>query len=213
MVRTFVFGLFLLASTAQAFVVVAPTRTITPLYAATSKEAGYTPKWKKKETIGGEGLDDAAKGLIGNVPVVFVQGNATKTTMAIVGQPLSDVATQAGQFIKYSCKKGECGTCECMMDGKWVRPCIATVPAGVEEVRISVNAIQSATTSSGKFYSIKSFFMGFYNNLLGMVGFVKTRREAKKNWTDRIEYEDLIAQKTEEKRLARLAAEQASLKP
>lgn len=39
--------------------------------------------------------------------------------------------------------------------------------------------------------------------VIGMVGFVKYRRAAKKNWNERQEYEDLIKQKTLEKKLAR----------
>ena len=39
-------------------------------------------------------------------------GNETTRTMAIAGQPLKEVAAQAGQYIKYQCGKGECGTCE-----------------------------------------------------------------------------------------------------
>ena len=34
------------------------------------------------------------------------------STMAFAGQPLKEVAAQAGQYIKYQCGKGECGTCE-----------------------------------------------------------------------------------------------------
>eukprot|EP00429_Kryptoperidinium_foliaceum_P105355 CAMPEP_0176235188 /NCGR_PEP_ID=MMETSP0121_2-20121125/26708_1 /TAXON_ID=160619 /ORGANISM="Kryptoperidinium foliaceum, Strain CCMP 1326" /LENGTH=132 /DNA_ID=CAMNT_0017574599 /DNA_START=370 /DNA_END=768 /DNA_ORIENTATION=- len=128
--------------------------------------------------------------------------------MAWAGQPLRDVATQAGQFIQYGCGKGECGTCECMVNGKWIRPCIATVPATAsgEELMVMVKAVKSKSTSSGTFFSIKSFFMGFWNNLLGMLGFVKFRRAAKKNWEERKEYEDLVAQKTREKKLKRAAA-------
>ena len=70
----------------------------------------------------------AAVGLTGNIPVKFSQGNDTLSTMAIVGQPLGDVAAQAGQYIKYKCRKGECGTCEVRVDGKWIRTCTATVP-------------------------------------------------------------------------------------
>ncbi len=174
----------------------------------------YEPKWVKKETLGGDGLDEKAKGLIGDIPVVFKQGNSTKRTMALVGQPLSDVATQANQFIKYGCKKGECGTCECMVDGKWIRPCVETVPAigKGEELVIQLKALKSKTTSSGKFYSVRSFLMGFYNNALGMVGFVRTRREAKKNWQDRLEYEELVRIKTLEKKAAR-ASETQGVKP
>ena len=40
-----------------------------------------------------------------------------------------------------------------------------------------------------KFFSITSFFSGFKNNLIGMVGFVTTRRLVKKNFDERMEYE------------------------
>ena len=168
------------------------------------------------EEMGGDGTKDLAQiGLKGTIPVVFKQGNQTKTTMAIPGQPLRDVASQAGQFIKYGCGKGECGTCEAMVDGKWIRPCSTAVPALAQgqEYVIQVKEVKAKSTSSGKFYSARSFVMGFWNNLLGMVGFVKYRRNAKKNWNERKEYEDLIRQKTLEKKAAKLKAEQDKLKP
>mmetsp|Transcript_14635 Transcript_14635/g.21620 ORF Transcript_14635/g.21620 Transcript_14635/m.21620 type:complete len:232 (-) Transcript_14635:84-779(-) len=187
------------------------------------KEKGYVPKWTKKLTLAeqtalenGGNVDYKDVGLIGNVPVVFKEGKETKTTMALVGQPLSDVATQAGQFIKYGCKKGECGTCEALCNGQWVRPCMATVPADLtpgQDLVIQVKEIKKKSKSSGKFFSVKSFFMGFYNNLIGMVGFVTTRRAAKKNYQERMEYEDLIAQKTAAKKAARAAAQKQELKP
>lgn len=185
-----------------------------PLFMSTTAEEkpkeGYVPKWKKKKTLADESgnLDFSAKGIKGTVPVLFKQGDVTKSTMAMPGQPLRDVATQAGQFIKYGCGKGECGTCEAMCNGKWVRPCKDVVPVGLdpeEEIVVTVKDIASKTTSSGQFFSIKSFFMGFYNNVLGMVGFVKYRQNAKKNWEERQEYEELIRTLTLEKRKARLA--------
>jgi 2Fe-2S iron-sulfur cluster binding domain len=176
-----------------------------PQQAATTN--GYVPKWKKKKTLAdefGDDIDFKDKGIKGTISVVFKQGDEIKRTMAMPGQPLRDVATQAGQFIKYGCGKGECGTCEALCDGKWIRPCKDVVPVaatnGAEEIVIQVKAIASATTSSGTFFSVKSFFMGFYNNLLGMVGFVKYRRNAKQNWEERQEYEDLIKQRTLEKK-------------
>lgn len=174
-----------------------------------TEKGGYEPKWKKKKTLADEmgGLDYEQKGIKGTVSVVFQQGNETKTTMAMPGQPLRDVATQAGQFIKYGCGKGECGTCESMCNGKWVRPCMDVVPASVENgeehLVIQVKQVANKSTSSGKFFSVKSFFKGFWNNFLGMVGFVKYRRNAKQNWDERQEYEDLIRQKTLEKKLKR----------
>jgi hypothetical protein len=80
--------------------------------ASNSKGKPYEPKWKKKKTLAEEqgsinDLGFEATGLKGTIPVVFRQGNETKTSMAWAGQPLRDVATQAGQFIKYGCGKGE----------------------------------------------------------------------------------------------------------
>ncbi len=173
----------------------------------------YEPKWKKQETLAeqlekqGVSIDAPADvGLVGTVPVVFKQGNVTKTTMAIVGQPLSEVAIQAGQFIKYGCGKGECGTCESLCNGKFIRPCMEKVPNTSEEVVITVKEVKNKSKSSGKFYSVRSFLFGFYNNVLGMVGFVRTRKYAKKNWEQRKEYDEKIKMLAEQKRAARAAA-------
>ena len=170
---------------------------------------GYEPKWKKQKTLaemegGVASLDPKKVGLIGNTPVVFRQGNETRTTLALAGTPVSFAAAQAGQPIRYGCKKGECGTCEALCNGKWIRPCVALVPelpAG-EEFVLQVKEVKKAK-SSGKFFSVRSFIMGFYNNLLGMVGFVKQRRAARKNWQERMEMEELIKSKALEKKLAR----------
>lgn len=218
-VPTFLLATIYLASTVAAFVPHQNGRkqaTATRwMVAAKDTGKGYEPQWKKKETIGGGDFDNKDKGLIGTIPVVFKQGNETRSTVAIVGQPLSDVASQAGQFIKYGCGKGECGTCEALCNGKWIRPCVEGVPADLapgEELVILIKELKSKSTSSGKFYSVRSFFMGFYNNLLGMVGFVKTRKLAKKNWEDRQQYEDLIRQKTLEKKLAKAKTDQENVK-
>ncbi|KAL7570307.1 hypothetical protein ACA910_017156 [Epithemia clementina (nom. ined.)] len=214
----------------SAFVIrtISDAATASPLFCpqplmATSvdgKKKGYDPKWKKKKTLaeelGIDGTKDLAQvGLKGTIPVVFKQGNVTKTTMAIPGQPLRDVAIQAGQFIKYGCGKGECGTCEALVNGQWIRPCSVGVPALAkgEEYVVQVKEVKAKSKSSGKFYSIRSFFMGFWNNLLGMIGFVKYRRNAKQNWNERREYEDLIRQKSLEKKAAKIKADQANLKP
>lgn len=168
----------------------------------------YEPQWKKKSTLAesGDGLiSNASKGLQGSVSVVFKQGDNILETVAQPGQPLRDVASQAGQFIKYGCGKGECGTCEALVNGQWIRPCSTYVPnlSSDETYVVQVKEVKSAAKSSGKFFSIRSFFMGFYNNLLGMVGFVRYRRNAKKNWEERQEYEELIRLKTLEKKQAR----------
>ncbi|OEU14286.1 hypothetical protein FRACYDRAFT_240820 [Fragilariopsis cylindrus CCMP1102] len=169
----------------------------------------YSPKWVKKQnladTAGGiKSLGFDKVGLKGTIPVVFKQGNNTVSTKAWAGQPIRDVASQAGQYIQYGCGKGECGTCECMMNGKWVRPCIETIPAtslAEGELILSLKATTAKKTNSGTFFSIRSFLMGFYNNILGMLGFFKFRKRANKNWEERQEYENLIAKKTAEKKL------------
>jgi 2Fe-2S iron-sulfur cluster binding domain len=196
-------------------VVSSPTTTTT----STTSLFGYEPKWKKKSTLANElaesGLpkDFAQIGLKGSVPVVFKQGAVVKETMALPGQPIRDVASQAGQFIKYGCGKGECGTCEALVNGQWIRPCVSFVPGDLapgEEFIVQVKEVKTQAKSSGKFFSVRSFFMGFYNNALGMVGFVKYRKAAKANWNERQEYEDMIRQKTLAKKQARMNESQTN---
>lgn len=170
----------------------------------------YTPKWKKKQTLAEESgsSDDVTVGLEGDVKVMFKQGDDVRTTMALVGQPLSAVAAQAGQPIRYGCKKGECGTCQVKCNGEWVKPCVAKIPvvAEGEQYVLEVRAVKNKSVSSGKFFSFRSFIMGFVNNLLGMVGFVKQRRVAKKNWEERQDIETRIAELAEKKRQAAAAS-------
>ena len=182
----------------------------------------YEPKWKKKATLAdteGPVTDLKEVGLKGTVPVIFHQlhGNVTETkrTMALANMPLREAAIQAGQFIQYGCGKGECGTCECLVNGQWVRPCVSFIPATApgEEYVVQVKAVKNVAKSSGKFYSVRSFFMGFYNNVLGMVGMVKYRSNAKRNWDERREYEALVRQKTLDKKNARSTAVNMNLKP
>jgi len=211
------FGLGTTARHSPLFSSSAAARPGTPLFSTAAPQKGgkskkpYTPKWVKKETLAESAGDIGSLGyggvgLKGTIPVIFKQGNSTLTSMAWAGQPIRDVASQAGQYIQYGCGKGECGTCECMMNGKWVRPCVETVPASAVqdgELVLQIKAIKAKTTSSGTFFSVKSFFMGFWNNILGMLGFFKFRKKASDNWDERRAYEDLVAQKALEKKLAR----------
>jgi hypothetical protein len=137
------------------------------------------------------------------------------------GQPLKLVASQAGQYIKYGCGKGECGTCESLCNGKYLRPCIDVVPTDLTPdpntgeyapLLIQVKGTKAKVVSSGKFFSVKSFILGFWNNLLGMVGFVRDRRKARKNWQERMSKEDEIKRLTEEKRRKRSEATAADKK-
>ena len=196
------------------------TEEDTPDYA---QKKGYVPKWKKKATLaeatGTSSLSAEEKGLVGSIPITFQTGEGEDATLikttAIPGQPLKAVASQAGQYIKYGCGKGECGTCESLCNGKYLRPCIDSVPADlipdpatgeIPPLIIKVKATRAKVVSSGKFFSVKSFLLGFWNNLLGMFGFVRDRRKARKNWQERMSKEEEIKRLTEEKRRKRAAA-------
>ena len=182
-----------------------------------AKKERYVPKWKKKATLaeatGTGALSAAEKGLSGAIPITFQQGTGESATLietnAMPGQSLKLVASQAGQYIKYGCGKGECGTCESLCNGKYLRPCVDVVPTDLSvdpetgeyaPLIIQVKGTKAKVVSSGKFFSVKSFFLGFWNNLLGMGGFVRDRRKAKKNWQERMDNEDAIKKLTEEKK-------------
>jgi len=202
-------------------------REMDALNSKPAKKEGYVPKWKKlatlSESAGTGELSTKEKGLAGAIPIKFQMGEGEKAsfieTAAMPGQPLKLVASQAGQYIKYGCGKGECGTCESLCNGKYLRMCVDMVPADLEPeadtgriapLVIQVKGTRAKVVSSGKFYSAKSFLMGFWNNLLGMGGFVRDRRKAKKNWKERMAKEDEIKRLTEEKKRKRAAAATAA---
>ena len=110
------------------------------------------------ETQGGaKDAGFAQVGLDGTIPVVFSQGNDTLSTMARQDQPLSQVAAQAGQYIKYKCGKGECGTCEVRVNGQWIRTCsvkVPYVPPG-ESYEVFVRASMTKTKKSSSFFSFR----------------------------------------------------------
>lgn len=139
------------------------------------------------------------------LPVTFIQGNSTRETLAFAGQPLSEVASQAGQYIKYKCGKGECGTCAVLVDGQWLKSCVAKVQ---QPMTITVKASMVAPSKkSSKFFSVKSFVSGFWNNLLGMVGFVRSGARSSNAFKERMAREADIAQRAAMKRAARLSSQ------
>ncbi len=228
------FSILSIQSSTDAFAYQSLSTRASPIFMATATDKenlgskkGYVPKWKKKETLADiTGTGDLApkdKGLVGSVPIVFQQGTGESATLiettGMPGQSLKLVASQAGQYIKYGCGKGECGTCESLCNGKYLRPCVDAVPTDLEQdavsgeylpLRILVKGTKAKVVSSGRFFSAKSFALGFWNNLLGMMGFVRDRRKARKNWQERMEKEAEIARLAEEKKRRR--AEEATLK-
>jgi hypothetical protein len=170
--------------------------------------------WSKRETLAEKagGLADkggAAIGLIGTIPVEFAQGDGVLVTLAMPGQPLSEVAAQAGQFIKYKCGKGECGTCEVRVDGKWIRTCSTRVPALApgETFKVHVRGSMVSGKKASGFFSVKSFFDGFRNNFLGMVGFVREGRKSTDQFQERLETERMVLEMAAKKKAAKAASE------
>lgn len=167
---------------------------------------------------------------------------------------MAQVAAQAGQFVKYKCKKGECGTCEVRIDGQvcgaamprvprdprcdstvrgvrealaaatakgtgltgkcyrfarqWVRTCVHKVPhvAKGGELRIFVRPGMVKSKKSTTFFSFTSFLAGFYNNFLGIVGFVSEGIKGKKNFQDRISAEEELKAKVAARKAAKAKA-------
>jgi hypothetical protein len=153
--------------------------------------------------------DPQALGLTGTIPVVFQQGGESRKTMALVGQPLKEVAIQAGQFIQYKCGKGECGTCEVKVDGKWVRTCSTMVPylAEGETYEVTVRPSMVKSKKSSRFFPFTSFISGAKNNILGMVGFVREGRKSRDAFNDRMNFEEELAAKVAAKKAAKARKE------
>lgn len=115
-------------------------------------------------------------------------------TQARVGQPLSEVAVAAGIQINYKCKKGECGTCEVNINGKWVKACQETIPSLAQGESLTVTLREAKKAS--KFFSPASFVEGVINNGVGVVGFVTTAAgKADNEYAARIAKEAALAEK------------------
>ena len=117
---------------------------------------------------------------------------------AQVGDKLSDVAANAKIPINYKCKKGECGTCQVFVDGKWIKTCQTTIPpvsAGSNYV-VTVKPFKE----KAKFFSPQSFLDGVVNNGLGVVGFVLEASKADNEFNARMEKEKALLEKLEAKK-------------
>lgn len=171
--------------------------------------------WSRRSTLaettgGASDLGTDSVGLAGQIAVQFNQGDNVIKTVATAGQPLSSVAAQAGQVIRYKCRKGECGTCAVRIDGQWVRTCVARVPqleAG-KLYNITVRPSMANSKKSSAFFSFKSFIAGAKNNILGMVGFVKEGfgSNEKSKFDDRISWEDDLDNRVKIRKAAKIAA-------
>ena len=126
---------------------------------------------------------------------------------AEIGAELSVVADSANVPIAYKCRKGECGTCEVNMNGKWVRACQTTVPA-MENNEDLVVIVKKIKKKPAKFFSPMSFAEGVFNNGLGVVGFVGKGATSGKEFSERMEKEKIIEKMVEERKNAGTTATQ-----
>ena len=133
----------------------------------------------------------------GTVDIQFMP--ADKYINAKIGEPILDVAKRAGVEIPFKCLKGECGTCEVNINGKWVKSCQETVsPIAVGEItRIQVKPKAAATKKPSTFFSPMSFAEGVVNNALGVVGFVATAAKADDAFEARMAREAALAAKVQ----------------
>ena len=123
-----------------------------------------------------------------------------KIVTAKVGDSLSDIAAAAGVEIKYKCKKGECNTCEVNINGKFVKACQTKIVSADNLRVVAKSKLQEAKdakagTKKPKFFSPLSMVQGFYNNFLGMVGFVRVGFKSKTEFKARMEKEQRLAEK------------------
>jgi hypothetical protein len=158
--------------------------------------------FQKKNKV--EDKSNRENSLLGDQPVHFTIGdeNEKVKTMGRVGQPLSDVAAAADVFIKFKCKKGECGTCAVLHDGQWIKTCQTTIPQLGPGESFNIKVREVASAKNGKapstFFSPASFVEGVVNNGLGVVGFVAEGVKAKEEFGVRMDREAEIAAKVEE---------------
>ncbi|KAL3780405.1 hypothetical protein HJC23_004342 [Cyclotella cryptica] len=61
------------------------------------------------------------------VSEVTINGKPVK---AVAGQKVSQVLAAARVKVTYSCRKGDCGTCEFFMNGRVEKACTAKIPQG-----------------------------------------------------------------------------------
>jgi len=127
---------------------------------------------------------------------------------AKVGDTFESVAKAAGMpGPAYDCRKGECGTCEAKVDGKWVKTCQMTIPSipRGEIMRVTVRpagAVEEVEEKKVEFFSPKSFLDGVWNNGLGVIGFVMQGLAADEEFDER-----MAREAEQEKRLKQRKAE------
>ena len=81
--------------------------------------------------------DNTGSGLAKQPKKVDVIINGKKIE-AFPGQKLKDLCASARVKVKYSCTKGDCGTCENIVDGRMTRICTAVVPINKSTCNVQI---------------------------------------------------------------------------
>lgn len=135
-------------------------------------------------------------------PSITVEFQPTnKLIQAFEGESIREVAEKAGVKINYKCRKGECGTCQVKIDGKWVKACqsVVSAPSSSSVLQISVSPKTAEDSASSKkpskFFSPASFVEGVINNGLGVVGFVMEAKKVDNSFEQRMAKEKALLEK------------------
>jgi ferredoxin len=124
LIRIAVIGVLVLSASINAFVIPsAATHRINRSW----QLSGLMDAFKNDETLGkpvNAGLTNGPK----YNDQVTVNGIAAKN--AVVGQKLTVVAGGVRVKIPVNCQKGDCGTCMVKLNGRKVKACQVTLPAG-----------------------------------------------------------------------------------
>jgi len=64
-----------------------------------------------------------------------------KKVKAFPGQDLKLIARAAKVDIKYSCEKGECGTCTVNFNGKKVKTCVSSLPINSKTTKYTIGVL------------------------------------------------------------------------
>jgi ferredoxin len=135
--------------------------------------------------------------------IIFKPQDAEQVeAVAKIGAPLEVTAEEANVQINYKCKKGECGTCEVMINGRWERACQTTIPSLPPGEEMVIVVPKNKKKNAG-FFTPASFVEGVVNNGLGVVGFVDKCSKADAGFDERMERErklaELVAKKKAQK--------------
>lgn len=115
----------------SAFVIVAPTAT-PQKSTALNLFGGLKGAFSNDDSLGKAENAGIKGGPKFNDKVTF-NGKALKNV--VPGQAISKVAASNRVKITYSCKKGDCGTCEILVNGRMTKACQATIPNGKCDMR------------------------------------------------------------------------------